>query len=224
MENNRSYKTYIESLKKQCIISSVGSFAGLITIVLLVFIPFLAFKIEDLTVFNLSLFDGIKQAFTMFDATEASVFSIFGIYQIIAVVYFIIAMVMLIIDISKGLGNVLNVDSYALQTYDKFKKRVEETKHRRKRGGVLTYFIGAIIMEMLYIFIGGIFQKLVSSSDAPDEIMQNMPDYMLVNGVEGTIAIPIIFAVIALALMLYSKKMLNDIKTQIIREDYEEEF
>lgn len=218
MEKKHQYFKYKDALKNQCILSSVGAIVALLSIVLLVFIPFLAMKVEGETVFTMSLFDAMKDSVETLKGNSQSLFVFYCFYQVFAAIYLVVAIILLSVNVAKGLGNITNIEGYTIETYDNIKfRRDNERSSRRGRRGALSYFVSAICMEALYIFMCTYLTELFPE----EELLKNPSDILFINGFEMTIIFPVIFIVATIVLLVMSKTQLRKIKTSIIKEEYE---
>lgn len=226
---NGQYLKYGDSFKKQCVLNVAAGVCILIGALLLLFVP--VFEIDLLIVkVNFSFFDEIKLTFQSFTGGVVSgdgaasdsgwygaTFTYFGFFQIMAIVFFAVGIVWMLVDVVKNCLGIVNVDTYALQQYDKIKTRAAEGRSRRFRGVYSPgYFIvSGIMSEMFYVIFVKVFSNIpgVGSDDG-------FSNFLSITGVSWTVIFPLLFIAAYITFWAMKKYMFNQVKTAILKEDY----
>lgn len=231
MENSKQYQRYKKQFKTECIFKVAASAVALITLIFLLFIPCfrisLASSAEEAEIMktlgispyrDFSLFDEMIQSLKSFGGGSGDpagmVTKMLSVYQILAMVCIIAAVVWFAIDCVKSGMGIVNPDNYSLLAYDGIKSRAGEKKRRRYLSPINFFFTG-IILEIMYIIM---YQVLPFSSEGEGDVSGGY--FTQMTGVSGAIAVVIIFAVAAVGLLVYDKILKNKIKTAILKEDY----
>lgn len=214
---NEQYAKYKNQFKLDCILKAVSSGLALCAIIFFVFLP--NFLINDplfgITLYSFSLFDEIKVAFSSFSDGALSFSAIFSIYQIFALIFVILGLVMCVVTLIKNIINIFNPETYALEQYNDIKK--DNKKHRGfNMFSATNCFITAIMMEILYI----VMTKSFSGMSGSFEETGSLSNLYLVNGVSGLISLFIIFTIGFIGITVYDKLLTKKIKYEILKEDY----
>lgn len=230
---NTQYLKYKDEFKKQCIFNTVFGGLAILTIIMLLFVPLFEVKVLNILILQFSLFDEIKLSFSSLgrggvqitggSAAESwrAVASFMGIYQIIAIIMFAVAIGWFIFELIKNIMGIMNMDNYALEQYDKIKKRSDENgKKGFKRFSSSGLFLSGIIMEVFYLFYSKFIMQMIGMSGSG--IASDSASYFTsMTGVSWTIMFPIIFAVGAIAMFVLRKMSLSKTRAAILKEDYD---
>lgn len=208
---NTQYINYKNDFKNQCILNTVSGLLALIAVIVLLFADNFVIADEVFTL-KFSLYDEIKFAFEAFKSDSGfSMVLTFAYLQVIAIIMFGFAAIAFIYELIKSVIGILNMDNYALDQYDKIKKRAFERK-KNKQYSSGNMFIGAIIYEFFYIFYTKAFSGYLGIGEG--SYVTHM------TGVSGIIAIPIILALCAIAASILRALSFRKVRTAILREDY----
>lgn len=232
---NSQYLKYSGSFKKQCVLNIAAGICILVGTVLLLFVPI--FKIDALLIsVEFSFFDEIKLAFSGLIGSGglaavaevssgsgaadgySSVFMIYGIFQIFAVVMFAIGLCCLLADVIKSCFGIVNADTYAITQYDKIKTRAAEGKGRRfgRYYSPASFMVSGIMFEVLYVVYVKIFSNMLGVGSA-----YMYSNFLSVTGVSWTIIFPFLFIAAYVACWALRKYMFGQVKTAILKEDYQ---
>jgi len=216
MENTQ-YLKYKRQFKINCILKAVAGLLALFALVFFIFVPNFKIKvIEGLIEPEFSLFDEIKLAFDNMFANKNTVMFL-GIYQIIAIMYIAIACVMGIITLVKNIMNVINLENYALEEYDKLKTRRPNTNKRWSgKYGASNFLMSGILLEIVYIFLSVYLSGMWGESVDVNELSF----FMSLGGVTWKIVFFIIFLVAFLTVAVINSFMYKKVKLAILKEDY----
>lgn len=228
---NGQYLKYSDSFKKQCVLNILAGVCILIGAILLLFVPI--FKIDALIItVEFSFFDEIKIAFEeLFGSggvaalaeessggaasAYSSVYMIYGIFQIMAIIMFVIGICCLLVDVIKSCFGIVNADNYAVTQYDKIKTRATEGKMRRfgRYYSPASFIVSGIMLEVLYV----VYVKIFSNITGTDSGISN---FMSITGVSWTIIFPLMFIAAYIVCWAIKKYMFGQVKTAILKEDY----
>ena len=224
---NSQYLKYSGSFKKQCVLNIAAGICILVGTVLLLFVPI--FKIDALLIsVEFSFFDEIKLAFSgligsgglaaVAEVSSGSVFMIYGIFQIFAVIMFAIGLCCLLADVIKSCFGIVNADTYAITQYDKIKTRAAEGKGRRfgRYYSPASFMVSGIMFEVLYVVYVKIFSNMLGVDSA-----YMYSNFLSVTGVSWTIIFPFLFIAAYVACWALKKYMFGQVKTAILKEDYQ---
>lgn len=213
---NEQYLKHKKEFKLNCILKAVGSGVAILTLIFLIFVP--NFKIDfEIAAVNFSLFDEIKLSLDNMKGGNSSgsnaMTSILSIYQIIALVYVVLACCMGIFTLIKNIINLTDLDSYSLQEYDKIKNRNDEKKKGFSRFSASNLLLSGIILEILYIVMSKVYSSMGMGQAAESY-------FELMNGVSWMIMFFIIFAVVFIGISIFNSYTYKKVKMAIIKEDY----
>lgn len=213
----KKYEVYKPKLKEVAILSLVSQSLLLFVILLFIFVPFFTIKVEVdgvvIAQINFSLFNEIKVVIDyLIEGGTDSIYFLYSIYQIFAVLMFIGGTGMTIYSVIKNIIAVINIDSYALETYDKIKRGKDDGEKKRwgRRNDFNSsyMFYWAITFEITYI----ILLRLLGFSGVG--YMQEC------NGVSWTILFCILFLIPYLVVEVRKRIILKQVKNSILKEIY----
>ncbi len=204
---NEQYAKYKPQFKNLCIIKAVSSAVALLAIVFLIFVP--NFKAGFI---GFSFLDEIIRSFKALGGGFKSYTAILEIYQVIAIVYLLIGLIFAIVTLVRNIMCIVNMETYALEQYDKIKMRADGGKRNRFIGGftLSKCIISAIMIEILYLIV----QKFIPASGGAGSY------FAYIDGVTWLIMFFILFMLAFIALTILSSVMLNKVKLAILKEDY----
>ena len=158
-DTNKQYTKYIPQFKNSCIFKISASALAFLFILLFVFLPIFQLTFGTIVISRFSLFDLIKNIMDMFLNSSIG-FEYFLAYYcyLFAILYGLVALIMIIIEIIKSIGRIFDLDSYALETYDQIKARVDLKENKKRRPfnpasmlwGTLIFFVMGVFMEKLF--------------------------------------------------------------------------
>ncbi|MDE5728742.1 MAG: hypothetical protein K2I20_01020, partial [Clostridia bacterium] len=230
---NKQYLKYSDSFKKQCVLNIAAGICILLGTILLLFVPI--FKIDAFIIsVEFSFFDEIKLAFSELlgsgslaavaasDSGTAggysSVFWIYGIFQIMAIIMFAIGICCLLADVVKSCFGIVNPDTYAITQYDKIKTRATEGKGRRfgRYYSPASFMVSGVMCEIFYVVYVKIFSNIPGGGSA-----YMYSNFLSVTGVSWTIIFPFLFIAAYVVCWALKKYMFGQVKTAILKEDYQ---
>lgn len=149
-----------------------------------------------------------------YDVEGLTAFSTSGFLQLFGIVFIAVGIVASIASLVKNVLNILSPDNYALDMYDKIKRRAEEPKRRRAYYASSSYWIIiGIIYEILAIFLSTVMGRALGGRYITSY-------FSLISGVSGWCVLFIIVLLAAVAMFIWSKVIKNNIRIAIMREDY----
>ncbi len=213
MSGNTQYLVYKPKLKQHCIFQAIASGLSLLVIVLLIFLP--QFTIQDLlTSYDFSVFDEVKLAFEAFSGDDIVVSS-FAIFQVLGVIFFVAGFISSIVTLAKNVASAVSPDAYAIDLYDKIKRRADERKRSWRNHFSSTQLVMAgIIYEVFAI----VFSVWLANALGSDEIVLSYFAYM--TGLNGAVAVTILALIATAVMYILAWRIKRGVRNAIIREDY----
>lgn len=233
---NRQYLKYKDKFKRQCVVKTVSGACLIVGLIFLLFLPIFQIKNEILGVVlykeEFSFYEEIKVAFgLMVNYTEKvngsngleSVVNIFGVYQLVAVVFIAAGTIWLAIDAIRELAALAASENYAVMQYDKIKTR-STGKSRGFLFGWRRYspsglILSGVVFEILYILMVRIVLSNTGGADVGLDY-DGVSKFVNITGVTGLIVFPSLFFAGYFIGAAYNKIVFSKIKTEIIKEDY----
>ena len=160
---NKQYATYIPQFKVSSLFKIFASSLTLLSLLLFLFLPTFQLSLGNITFTSFSFFDLFKNVVDNFlnssiSLTDMSFFS--NYFYLFAIVYGAVAIVMIIVDIIKSISRIFDLDSYALETYDQIKSRIDVKENKKRR----PFNPASMLWGTLIFFImGAFFEKMMSS-------------------------------------------------------------
>lgn len=232
---NTQYLKYKNEFKKQCIFNAIFGGLAIITIILLLFVPLFEIREFNILLAKFSLFDEIKMSLKSMGGSGTqsgggsgqsqaweAVASFMGIYQIIAIIMLAMAVGLFVYDLVKNITGIMNMDNYALEQYDKIKNRADvKNKKALKWLSSSRLFVTGICLELFYLFYSKFINKMISDGGEAGSFEIGSSSYFThMTGVSGLIALPIVFAIGAIAAYVLLKMSLSKTRSEILKEDY----
>ncbi len=193
--------------KKSLIFELIGNISVFLLAILLLFVPFFV-NIVDLGGIPFPAY------FSFFDSAlwfmknvggNPMVFSAY-IFELMLSIYFIIAIVVFLVFTIKSIINLSNLKSYYLLRYDNLINRVEEPRFRSRRYGYDSF--GFLISAIILFIFCMVFDKMPYVGKR------------LYDGVNGMIALPILFFVAAMTFSIMKMAVNSKVKKKLLEEKY----
>ncbi len=213
MSGNTQYLVYKPKLKQHCIFQAIASGLSLLVIAFIFFIPQFSIYTDPLT-YNFSVYDEVRLAFESFTSDDIVVSS-FAIFQVLGVIFFVAGFISSIVTLVKNVVNALSPDTYAIDLYDKIKRRTDERKRSwRNHFSSTQLVLAGIIYEVFAI----VFSVWLANALGSDEIVLSYFAYM--TGLNGAVAVTILALIATAVMYILAWRIKRGVRNAIIREDY----
>lgn len=201
----KQYEALKPDLKKVGGLTISSKILLLIFAICFIFVPFFQTNVTDgqgvIVKKCFSLFDEIKNIVS-YKINFNSVRSIAMIYQMYALLCFAIGIIKTIYEIIKDMTKIVDIDSYALETYDDIKRGDMDSK-KKKNQFVNIWFMEALFMEIAYL----IYSKVIGYQDS-------------FNSISWTVVFCVIIIIPFIVIAIIRSTMLKKIKVSILKEKY----
>ena len=155
---NKQYTKYIPQFKNSCVFKISASALALLSILLL---PIFQITFGTFVISEFSVFDLIKNIVDMFlNSSIGYDYFLAYYFYLFAILYGLVALIMIMVEIIKSIGRIFDLDSYALETYDQIKARVDLKENKRRR----PFNPVAMLVVTLIFFIMGVFMEKLFNS------------------------------------------------------------
>ena len=234
MDAKTQYLQYKQPLKKQCIVQIVASAVALLATVFLLFLP--NFSIDTLTVLfvettlpklhdeaafmgsqiNFSIWDefyAVIAPVTGEDSTARTLALSFGFLQILGIIFLAVGLIMALVSVIRNIMHILSLENYALETYDKLKKRTEKRGRRGYFSSPTYWIIIGFVYEVMAVLLSIYLTDLTEGSIVTSY-------FSVMSGLAASGYITILFMLAAVVLVIVGGQMLRKVKVAILREEY----
>ena len=235
MDLKTQYLQYKQPLKKQCIMQIVASAVALLATVFLLFLPNFSIDLlkvllaEETTLPKLhdeSAITGSQLHFSIWDefyaviapvtgedeATRAIAFG-FGFLQVIGIIFLAVGLIIALVSVIRNIMHILSLENYALETYDKLKKRTEKKGRRDYFSSPVYWITIGFVYEVMSVLLSVYLSDLTAGGVVTSY-------FTVMSGLAASGYITILFMLAAVVLMIVSGQMLRKVKVAILREEY----
>lgn len=240
MQENQQYLKYKPKLKQHCIVMAVASGVSLLAVIYLIFIPFFRINLLDAKFDSTSLpkLEGLNLEalfsanphidFSIFDELVASIGNLtggatsdparvsgvwIGMFQILGMIFLVIGLVASMVSLVKNILRVISPDDYALDTYDKLKRRIDENKRRRYYYSASYWVVIGLVYEVFAIVISTVYGNVLGTEYVGSY-------FSLVTGLNGWCVLTIVFILAVFALFIWASIIKKNVRIEIMREEY----
>ena len=214
---SKPHEKYKERVTKHCMFGLISAILTLVGLFVVFFVPFLESVIfyNDMTTFavRFSFFDISKDVFT---ATENGGDAMSQFLQLFAIFFFVMTLVMCIIDIVRNAIHLAKPDEYTLRVYDVLKSRSSRYAKQALWQGSIILLISAIVIQSMVITTWTLINQ---NSESGSNIYQHL--IFNVTGVNPVIIFPILVVVALIVLEIVRDVADSKIKSDIIKEEYD---
>ena len=221
MDAKTQYLQYKQPLKKQCIVQIVASAVALLATVFLLFLP--NFSIDTLTVLfaettlpklhdeaafmgsqiNFSIWDefyAVIAPVTGEDSTARTLALSFGFLQILGIIFLAVGLIMALVSVIRNIMHILSLENYALETYDKLKKRTEKRGRRGYFSSPTYWIIIGFVYEVMAVLLSIYLTDLTEGSIVTSY-------FSVMSGLAASGYITILFMLAAVVLVIVGGQM-----------------
>ena len=233
---NDQYLKCKDDLKKKCIYNAIFGGLMLITTILFIFVPFFEYKESVLGIdfrIGISFFDEISlclqkltggnkvSGLSESPSSSSSMADMFSYYHIMAMVCLLVGIGLLIYEFVKNIIAIVNIDDYALKTYDTIKKNNNKRVVYGKPTA-LSMFISFIFLELMYLLIFKNIAKTINK--ASGVIIEEINSYFeIVNSINALVLIVLVFLIASIVMKVLALVSHNKVKVQILKDEYQVE-
>lgn len=221
MEEKQQYQKYKSKFKMQCIFELISGLCMFVGVIMFVCLRF--FQINGTTdSLSLSILNETIEMVKAFSNGDAE--SLIYIVEICPLIIIIVALIMEIVSVIKKISGAVHPDAYALEQYDKIKKRLNGNNSRFKILSPEATLIAGILCQIIFMIIAKVMFKNSGSAGeyVLDEIVSGGKGVLfLSNGVNGLIALPLLFLIAGTGFMIYYMSINRKIKMAILHDDYD---
>lgn len=206
-KENKQYLNYKDKFKKIGIINIVSSVCALLAILLFFFVKSFQIKSDSVVLMSFSLVDEFRRAIK--NAFSGGIFAFLELFSVFGFIFILVGAVAAIVNLIRNILNIVSLEKYSLIQYDNIKRRIEE-KSKKKDWGQYWFasmFYGGVIFEAFSIMYSKLFRGVNNY-------------FAYINGVSWNIAFFVIFAITFTVLHIIARKILKDIKYEIMKEEY----